>query len=97
MGTRVRLTVDGLDDLHVALDTLLEQVPRAGDVTVTLRVRGEALETELGPFDRAALEAELADDRGIGLRRILDTVVDGVQVRDDDGHAWVVLQKRLAG
>jgi hypothetical protein len=97
LGSRVDLTVDGLDDLRVALDSLLGHGQRGGEVTVRLRVNDRTLITEVGPFDREVLGRELADERAgdLGLRRILDTVVDGVDVRDGDAGAWVVLEKRL--
>jgi hypothetical protein len=98
VGSRVDLTVDGLDDLRLALDSLLDHGSRSGDVTVMLRVEATTLVAEVGPFDSEALERELADDRpgDLGLRRILDTVVDGVDVDDRETGRWIVLEKRLS-
>jgi hypothetical protein len=98
VGSRVDLSVDALDDLRLALDSLLEWSSRGGELTVRLRVEEDFLLTEVGPFEGDELERELAEDRAaeLGLRRILDTVVDGVRVRDGDRGAWVVLEKRLA-
>jgi hypothetical protein len=98
-GIGSRLTVDGLDDLRVAVDSLLDRAAGAGEVTLTVRVEDDRLIAVLGPFDAAALERALADDRAgeLGLRRILDTVVDSARVTNGDGAAWVALEKRLTG
>jgi len=97
LGSRLSLTVDGLDDLRLAVDSLLDRVGGGSDVTLTVRVEEERLVTVIGPLDPAGLERELAADRAseMGLRRILDTVLDGTRVTNGDGGAWVTLEKRL--
>jgi hypothetical protein len=99
LGSRLQLTVDSLDDLRLAVDSLLERARRGSEVTIAVRLGRETLFTEVGPLDAAVLDRELADERAgeLGLRRILDTVVDDVDVCDRDGGAWVTLEKRLAG
>jgi hypothetical protein len=100
LGSRLQLTVDGLDDLRLAVDSLLERARRGSEVTIAIRIENETLFTDVGPFEPLTLERELAaaERSGvIGLRRILDTVVDDVVVRVADGGAWVTLEKRLAG
>jgi hypothetical protein len=50
----------------------------------------------VGPFDASLqdrLDREAAD--GVGLRRVLETVVDAVEVTDRDGSPWVELTKRV--
>jgi hypothetical protein len=98
VGSRVDLTVDGLDDLRLALDSLLQWAAAGGEVNVRIRVEEHTLVTEVGPFPSGALQRELADDRqdSLGLRRILDTVADAVHVRDGEAGSWVLLEKRLA-
>ena len=49
--------------------------------------------TRVGPFAADALRAELdRDDDSVGLRRILDTVVDGYEL---DGDGWLALTKNV--
>ena len=52
-------------------------------MTVELRLDDRAIVTRVGPFAAEALRAELErdDDESVGLRRILDTVVDGYRAR----------------
>ena len=44
---------------------------------------------------RAELDREGGDD--VGLRRVLDAVVDGVEVESDDRGDWVRLTKAVEG
>ena len=96
LGSRLQLTVDGLDDLRLALDSLLEGARRGGDVTIAVRLDGDTLVTDVGPFD-GGLRQEFTDEPSgsLGLRRILDTLVDRVAVTDRDGGVWVTLEKNL--
>jgi hypothetical protein len=97
LATRLSASVESLQDLQIALESLLEFRDGDDEVTVSLRVVDGSLEAAVGPFDEA-VEAELATeaDGGLGLRRILDTVADSVAVqRRRDGH-WIELRKKLA-
>jgi hypothetical protein len=94
IAARHELTIDVLDDLQLALESLLERESRADEVTLVLRVGPEAVEASVGPFERRAL-AELDQDAGasLDLRRLLDTVVDDVVLADRDDGCWVELRK----
>jgi hypothetical protein len=95
LAVRLNLTFENLEDLQVALEGLL---PRAkGEVTVRLRLEEGAVSVNVGPFACDPLRAELeADDRErVGLRRVLDTVADGVEVVQGEGGCWVRLKKRV--
>ena len=100
VAARHELTIDVLDDLQVALESLLDRDAQGDEVTLVLCVRSETVEASVGPFDRAAL-AELEQDAGesLDLRRLLDTVVDDVSLADRDDGCWVELRKsyQLAG
>lgn len=100
VAARHELTIDVLDDLQLALESLLEHDTRADEITVVLRVGADTVEASVGPFERRAL-AELDQDAGesLGLRRLLDTVVDDVAVADRADGCWVELRKgyQLAG
>ena len=97
VAARVNLSYESLDDLATALESLLEHAGEDGDVTVSVRVEENAIRTEVGPFRgdrfRAALARGGEDD--LGLRRVLDTVVDKVEVGERDDGQWVELTKRV--
>jgi hypothetical protein len=95
---RHNLTVETLDELTLALDTVLERYgENADEVTVRVGIVGEEVHTEVGPFKdtdvRAELERESAD--ALDLRRILGALCDSVSVSDREGAEWVDLSKRV--
>ena len=93
VAARLNLTFESIDDLETALDAVLERASEEGEVTVELRLDERAIVTRVGPFAADALRDELdRDDASVGLRRILDTVLDGYEV---DGDGWLVLTKNV--
>ena len=98
VGIRLNLTIETLEDLHLALDAVLERDHAPSDVTIALRLRDDRIETEVGPL-HDGVRRELARDQDdeVGLRRILDTLVDDVQVEDRDGVVYVKLHKVVQG
>ena len=96
LAVRLNLTLEALEDLQLALDGLLDSGSAEEEVTLELSVVGGAIEASVGPFRagtvRHALETE---SDGVGLRRVLDTVVDRVEIDDRDGVEWVQLTKRI--
>ena len=91
---RLELTIENLEDLQLALDSILDRTdPTAGDITVRMSVREDELETLVGPLTPRLLdEIEREADEGLGLRRVLDSTVEDVHV---DGE-WVRLTKKVA-
>ena len=96
VGIRLNLTFETLEDLSLALDAILERDGEPGDVTISLRVRENTIEAEVGPL-WDGVRSELARESGeeVGLRRILDTLVDRVEVESRDGASWVKLLKTV--
>jgi anti-sigma regulatory factor (Ser/Thr protein kinase) len=96
LAVRLDLGFEQLEDLQVALGELLDQHETEREITVSVRVEGETIHTLVGPFDRT-LETELARDSGdsVGLRRVLETVVDEVEITNRDGQPWVELTKAV--
>jgi anti-sigma regulatory factor (Ser/Thr protein kinase) len=98
IGVRLNLTLETLDDLQLALDAILERNREPGEVTIAVRLNPDEIETEIGPL-RDGVRRELAREQGdeVGLRRILDTLVDGVEATDRDGALFVTLRKAVVG
>ena len=94
VAARHDVTLDVLDDLHLALETLLEHEEGERELTVVLRLVAGKVEVSVGPFEPAAL-AELDEEAGeaLGLRRLLDAVVDDVTVDERADGCWVYLRK----
>jgi hypothetical protein len=91
LAVRLNLTIETLEDLQLALDTLVG--PGAeGDLTVRMSILDGELQTHVGPVAKRVLDALEQEDGGEwGTRRVLDSTVDDVLV---DGE-WVTLTKKV--
>jgi hypothetical protein len=98
LAVRLDLTVETLEDLELALDTLLERSENAleEELTIRLRVGDKEVQTLVGPYHED-IRRELEHDGGdaLDLRRILRTVCERVEVSEHDGRQWVELTKRV--
>jgi hypothetical protein len=96
LGIRLNLTIEHLEDLQLALDAVLERAHESEDVTIALRVKGGEIETAIGPLrDGVRNELEATAGEEVGLRRILDTLVDRVDLAPGEGGEWVTLTKAV--
>jgi hypothetical protein len=108
MAAPLQMSYDALDDLQLAISSLLDHEDLAlgatgsdasGDVQLKLEVDERQLVAALGSFAPGSLER--AFDRSaqqggeMGLRRLLDTIVDEVVVDSADGGEWVTLTKHV--
>jgi len=96
VAARLNFTYEVVDDLGTALATLLERRGDDGDLTVELDVAEDTVTAVLGPFRGGGLRAELErPDGGVGLRRVLETVVDSFAAVEREGGEWIGLEKRV--
>ena len=99
LAARLDVSYEDLEDLQLATETLATDAAYAAgdDVTVELVIAGGAVELVVGPVDRKQLESALrgeAEERpGVGLRRLLDAVVEGIELERRGGAEWVRLRK----
>jgi len=98
VAARHSLTLDVLDDLQLAVETLLDRGQDEGDVSLVLRVGDSTIDASVGPFARDdVIELEHESDGTLGMRRLLDAVVDSVRVSEREGGCWVDLRKKYDG
>jgi hypothetical protein len=95
LASRHSLTIESFEDLLLALDGLLDRTQGAEAVTLSVHVDGNEIHADVGPFEAGSVRGELdrETETGIGLRRLLDTVVDEFSVTERDGGDWVRLTK----
>jgi hypothetical protein len=96
LAVRLDLGYEQLEDLQGALTLLLNRQVDSRDVTLVVRITDHELEATVGPLD-GATERELQREAGpdVDLRRVLDTVVDSVEVTKRDGRPWVTLHMSI--
>ncbi len=103
LASRLDLSLEYLEDLQLGLETLLvDDTFGAGeDVTLELALERGVLEVTIGPLDGKSLETALApqpaESRQLGLRRLLEAVVEEVELERRNGHGWVRLRKQIPG
>ena len=93
LAVRLNLTVENLEDLQIALDSILDRSELGdGEITLRMAVRGGALEARVGPLATKLLD-EIERDHGesLSLRRVLESTVDDIHVDGD----WVSLTKNV--
>ena len=98
VAARHDLTFEHLDDVQLALREILQRATSDGDVTVCMSVEGDTLRARVGPLaadDRVRDELVREPGSELGLRRLLDTVVDRVELGERDGGHWLELTKTL--
>jgi len=98
IAARHDVTLDVLDDLQLALGSLLEHDGAdEREVEIVLRVAGDTIEATVGPLGSAtaaALEEEAGD--GLDLRRLLTATMDSVKLKEREGGSFVELRKGYA-
>jgi anti-sigma regulatory factor (Ser/Thr protein kinase) len=105
MAAPLQMSYDALDDLQLAISSLLANAELAAggdaddDVQLLLEVDDHRLVAALGAFatgsvDRA-FERSARSGGELDLRRLLDTIVDDVSVRGDADGEWVTLTKHV--
>lgn len=83
IGSRVDLPYERLDDLHLAVLSVLEAAD-GGEVSIEASAEEARLTLSLGP-----LRAGAGDDAG--LTRVLSRLVDAVEPERRDGAEWLTL------
>jgi len=98
IAARHDVTLDVLDDLQLALGSLLEHDGAdEREIEIVLRVAGDTIEATVGPLGSAtaaALEEEAGD--GLDLRRLLTATMDSVKLKEREGRSFVELRKGYA-
>jgi hypothetical protein len=94
LAVRLDLTIENLEDLEIALDSILDRTdPKTGEITIRMSLGDGELEAVIGPLTPRLLdEIQREPDTALGLRRVLDSTVEAVRI---DGE-YVRLTKKVA-
>lgn len=97
----LQMSYDALDDLQLAVSTLLDSQELDADHELTLRIQvgPDSMQASLGAFGTGVVAGafERSNERGgeFDLRRLLDTIVDDVAIHEIDSTEWVTLTKHV--
>lgn len=98
LAARLNASYERLEDLQLALSSVLDRGDGGeSDLTIELTVDEEWVEVLLGPFENASLADALEENGGggIGLRRLLETLVERVELSRTGDSEWIRLTKEL--
>lgn len=99
LAARLDLSYEHLEDLQLALASVLEneEYMAGQDVTVRLVVGPGSVGMAIGPLNEDEVRAGLGseEDEEISLRRLLSTLVEAVDLEREDGATWLHLEKRV--
>jgi len=95
LAARLDLTYDVLEDMTTAIDELLRRREATGEVTLAIEIDDDSLVARVGPFAGRIVNELSSPDRGLGLSRVLEATVDGVELTERSGVQWVELKKSL--
>ncbi len=108
MAAPLQMSYDALDDLQLAISSLLDHEDLAttdqpsdgiADVHLRLEVDDAQLVASIGGFEHGSVNRAFERSAGsggeLGLRRLLDTIVDDVNIVADGDVEWVTLTKRV--
>jgi hypothetical protein len=99
LAARLDLSYESLEDLQLALASILERdsYMLQSEVTVELDIGDDVLTMVVGPLDGEQLRADLEEreDDQIGLGRLLGTLAESVTVEKRDDGDWLRLEKEI--
>jgi hypothetical protein len=99
LAARLDLSYEHLEDLQLALASVLERdgYVAGREVTVRLLVGPSSIGMAIGPLDANELRADLErePEGGVPLSRLLDTLVDEVALEEGEGGHWLRLDKQV--
>ena len=100
LAARHNLSYEALEDLQLALSTVLEGdgYAAAEEIRVELEVYGDSIAMVIGPLNGDAVRADLEEPDGdLGLGRLLATLVEQTAVETREDGDWLRLSKRARG
>jgi hypothetical protein len=102
LAARHNLSYEALEDLQLALATILESDGFATEreIGIQLAIGKDTVAMSIGPLDGDALRRELDSVEGgreLGLSRLLRTLVEEVGLEGREDGDWLRLEKRVRG
>ena len=92
LATRLGLPYEQMDDLQLAVETILGKQGDAGTrTTIELIVEPDSLRIHVGPVTHALADQQAGGDE-LDTRRLLSALVERVEVVEQDGREWLRLE-----
>jgi hypothetical protein len=95
LAARLDLGYESMDDLQLALESVLRKAELGPTVTLEANVEGEAVSILVGPLDRDPLEAGGPQPDDLELERLLAALVAGAETTAREDGCWLRLDVRI--
>ena len=95
LATRLDLGYDTMDDLQLALESVLRTSAPGGQITLEARIEDNSVSILVGPFDRDPLRSDEARPDALELERLLSALVSGSESISRDDGCWLRLDVRI--
>jgi hypothetical protein len=95
LAARLDLGYDAMDDLQLALESVLRKSAPGAEITLEARIEDGAVSILVGPLDRDPLQADESRPDTLELERMLSALVAGAESLSRDGGCWLRLDVRI--
>jgi hypothetical protein len=95
LAARLDLGYEAMDDLQLALESVLRKAELGPEVTLEAHVEGESISLLAGPFGSDPLEAPVGQGESLELERLLAALVAGAESTARDDGCWLRLDVRI--
>jgi anti-sigma regulatory factor (Ser/Thr protein kinase) len=99
VAARYELSFEHMDDLQLALASVLENdgYGTGQEITVRISIHAESFDLAVGPLNAQELQRDLEaePDDEISLHRLLSALVDTVELEESEDGAWLRLVKQV--
>ena len=94
LAARLDLGFETMDDLQLALESVLRKAELGGEVTLEAQLEGKSMSLLAGPFGSDPLESTDGPD-ALELERLLAALVVGAESTTRDDGCWLRLDIRI--
>jgi hypothetical protein len=91
LAARLNLGYDTMDDLQLALESVLRKSAPSREITLEARVEDDVVSIRVGPLDRDPLQADELRPDTLELERLLSALVAGAESISREDGCWLRL------
>lgn len=95
LAARLDLGYETMDDLQLALESVLRKAELGGTVTLEAHLEGDGVSLLAGPFGSDPLETAVGQAETLELERLLAALVAGAESIPRDDGCWLRLDVRI--
>jgi hypothetical protein len=95
LAARLSLGYETMDDLQLALESVLRKSTPREEITLEVRIEDDAVSILVGPLSRDPLQNDRPRPDALELERLLSALVAGAEVVSRDDGTWLRLDVRI--